>query len=62
MGVAIQWLCWAVAAYLFYRLWLIANGGYPIYLYIVAILLLFGIVKAGNSIRHLFNRAATMHE
>jgi hypothetical protein len=60
-GVAVQWFCWALAAYVLFRLWLLVPDGYPISLYVGTVLLLFALVKAGNSTRRLCDLAAIKH-
>ncbi|MFY9839330.1 MAG: hypothetical protein WAK55_23215 [Xanthobacteraceae bacterium] len=57
-GTAVQWFCWALAAFVLFRLWLLIPDGYPIWLYVGTLLLLFALVKAGNGTRRLCNLAA----
>jgi hypothetical protein len=57
-GVAVQWFCWALAAYVLFQLWLLIPDGYSIWLYVGAFLLLFALVKAGNGTRRLCDLAA----
>jgi hypothetical protein len=57
-GVAVQWSCWALAAYVLFQLGLLIPDGYPIWLYVGTLLLLIALVKAGKSTRRVCDLAA----
>jgi hypothetical protein len=57
-GTAVQWFCWALAAFVLFQLWLLDHDGYPIWLYVGTLVLLFALVKAGNGTRRLCHLAA----